>query len=118
MKKIFNNETCPLRSTAGIPAIVISVNSLVFNADAISLIGLEKGDRVSFEQDEGDKFFLRIDPEKGIPVRSTNKNSMVIGRTSLRQALHRAVGHPRFRFEVGDQKYGRYPLTVVTYNKK
>ena len=117
MKKVFNNETCPSRLSLDVPAIYVSANSLNFNIHAVKHIGLKAGDRVTFEQ-EGDIFSMRLDTEEGIPVRKAFKNCLKITRTSLRQALHRAVGHPRFRFEVGDQKYGRYPLTVVTYDKK
>lgn len=118
MKKIFNNETCPSRLSLDVPAIYVSANNLNFNIHAVKHIGLKAGDKVTFEQ-EGDTFSMRLDPHEGIPVRNAFKNCLKIGRASLRQALHRAVGHPRFRFEIGDRVLsGRYPLTLVAYDKK
>jgi hypothetical protein len=116
-KTILNNETCPSHRSMDIAAINVTASSIVFNRAAIDMLSLNKGDRVSFEM-EDDELFMLFDKEKGITVGTGTKNGLALNRISLRTQLHKIYGAPRFRLELGNFSDGRFPLTVITYDKK
>lgn len=95
---VFDSESMPrqLGRNQSQPSITFGKGgNICFNKAAVDLIELEPGSQVSFAQDKDDPacWYLFIDPKKGFPMRSKDKNGcMMFNHQAFRLSLLNCFG--------------------------
>ena len=108
-----NMKTIPASRMSSIANVSFTSNStnVRFNAAAVKLLALRKGDRVGFDWD-GRKLYLIVPDPDGFVVHDYS-TGFSLSSTQLRAKVEKLTGKKNPRFEIEEFKEGRWPLKII-----